>query len=961
MVVNTHPLNPALDREDEGAIASSVSQQWIRISHLLGLPSLHALQNDNAEAQLVGQRIADHIVRVRGNLGDRDGIRDLLLENYERERDMALAATVDPSIPHATTRHPNIALAEAWLKTIYSNLSESDIRGMIDQLPAAIRPVDGSRNWRASNINTAIPPAIELKEIFINLDSGHWRSGTRQQITQRIVGLTPAQADIIYDPPVPPIATITPEIADQIFASQYECVDMQVANREVILLHVPRRDERVVIDLPGLIRNDPNIAAMDEPALQTHFTIFPDIYSRFVTTIQADGSTTTPPAPARIVGPMFAQLQRNAAQALCAQTMSLDAALTQRAPMERLLASTTDNRELLLALATIQRDPSAANVLTMSNASYENVNRRRRVAEAVEMMRGWTPITLPAQLRAESTFQQIRNARGQLGIHINTLEAAEQYWATADAHYQAQKAAYDLDLNQWQSEKDEFDRQQSAWNQYNVAVASARSSAAALTPPAFAVPAPIRSRPVFTQRPAQFAPLTLLAPYAATVGSVEEARNRITEYRNLYDQMNAVLQEIQTREDAILEVYEALQQMNITNFPAVFPRLNALVTPGTPPTINGAALTANMSYAPLAKEIQNTIPDGLKSAADYEEDLKAEREKLKPMEGSDACWAVIRRGLENQGLRGEELDHTVQYMQSQVERRPESVRDLEQLMESALPYSGDPNDVAEQRYNEGKTFRHRFRRVNPYRHTLNRLFTEGNIGLTLNADPRQRQYPVSRLIHAYFRTKYLMSLPPENPLHLPESQEIVGFLRRLHMAILDRMQLSFRRSAAISNRAMRELRAAGMEIQESDVPKMSATERMEALQNYLVTGGGYYDQYKGTIEKIAERVNRPLREAKTRHDGRAARRKRDLARPFQFLGKAGATGGNWLIGNGAPYNPATWPGKTVRGTWNNKGSIALGAAAGIFIPPWPLGVLVGMAGGPIVKKIYQSQKGTPST
>jgi hypothetical protein len=313
--------------------------------------------------------------------------------------------------------------------------------------------------------------------------------------------------------------------------------------------------------------------------------------------------------------------------------------------------------------------------------------------------------------------------------------------------------------------------------------------------------------------------------------------------------------------------------------------------------------------------------------------------------GSEACWAIVQRGLENQGLRGKELQSTMQYMRAQVQRTPEAVRDRSALAESEFQYDGETEEYVSEEYNKGKSFRgvtNFFRGTNPYHEYQQQLFTPQNLGLGMNDNPYERRFRLPQLIDAYFRVKYLMSLPASNPLHLPESAQLVTFMRRLHQAIMDRSQESFNYASGMNNAELQQLRAAGMEVDAKTLPNMSMTDRMQTVHSFLHNGQPYFDKNKALIERIAGRAYRPIAKRKENHDIWMSR----LRSPWATTRTAvGYTSG---VVRSTTDRVIVRPAKAV---WKNKGSIGAGAAIGTLILPG-IGTIIGGAIGPWAKKTF---------
>jgi hypothetical protein len=129
--------------------------------------------------------------------------------------------------------------------------------------------------------------------------------------------------------------------------------------------------------------------------------------------------------------------------------------------------------------------------------------------------------------------------------------------------------------------------------------------------------------------------------------------------------------------------------------------------------VNTANIKSDINMTELVMEIRRVFleanPDkeiDLEDVSFYEQkdrELNASitelAKKKKETVLADHCWEVIRRGLENQGLRGQELENTLSYMRNETQRSPEATRDVETLAHLAFPYDGEDEHTAEHAWN----------------------------------------------------------------------------------------------------------------------------------------------------------------------------------------------------------------------------------------------------------------------
>jgi hypothetical protein len=851
--------NINFDREDNEAIGDATRRQWDAISHVLHLPALDSLA-DNAEQLQVTGRIVDLVNRTRGGAINTAQLTGQLNEQFTQERDSRA-----PSTPEGTTartmEQQQLAIAESWLQVIYRNVERKDITQLISDMPASIRPIDspaGSNEWISSGVTISTTPPV-VARITVDLQNPIWRSGSNQEIRARLDGKTLAQAGIVARPVVDISHTLNAADIDEIFKSSTNVVDPLLPLANANLTAVPLvggGNATVSVDLPRLFRDYPDTPGMDRAALQAHIAgLYPADINNILSGTGIDIATQV--TPASITGRIFASLGRSATQSLASSESTLTSAIDSRQPIDSLLESTADNRELLLALSVFQQDPTTREALK-GGTVQTLLNTARKLEGERDLKSALTTLQDPTtKSPTPNTTRDLTYLTGE----IDTIRTTTAPGTVKDLSGWAKKMKQDAEM--LQAERDNLEKVISAVGQ----VKSYREKG------------------------------------GITLGGT-------TAY---IDQFSG---------------------------PAVT-------------DIQVAVLTSGNSFdaSRFAREVTESFnhPDStgdknprLRDAAFYDAELQKTEDKIVEEKGkseaggSEAAWAIVRRGLENQGVRGEQLEKSIQYMKNQLDHTPESARDVEELTNSVYDYAGESENGRGWRgvlgkgvdwektpaaeWKEDKSHR-TLRTLGLWKHKpslreyKNRLFTQQNIGITLaQADTAMsRSVPMPRLIDAYFRVKYLSELPEGDPRRLPDdSQETVELLRKLHKAILERAQLSFHNSTAATEAEMEQL---GIQ---KDMTKL---ERLQAAQSFLLNEKEtYFAQNKATMDKVIDRAYRPIRMRLERHDKWKEAWKGNgpwynpVGWPVNGAKFAGGQAKALATGNGSVYNPVTYPARAVKGT-----------------------------------------------
>ena len=841
-MINT---NTNFDREDHEQIAESTRQTWSSLEYALGLnrlPKVEGLQNANeATDALVARSITNLLSRTRSSVG-----ADLLTQ-----LEAQLGAERQGSTPGSPVGVPRsleqdaLTTAEAYIRVINRVIERRDIENLISQLPASIRSTDGSTNWQRSMLIGG-----NAYDTTIDLQNPAWRSGSEEEIRQRLVGRTLAQAGITAEqitgappgaPALPSHHVLTPVDINNLFASKREVVDPNLPIQQVSFegpLPLPPTppllpvNRRVIFDVPGMLRDHPEWASLDRAGLIGAAGIEGYIRIIIVQT-GAEDPILTPAITTLSVEQAFQQNSRSPTSAFGAIEHSLTDAVAARQPIDNLLKGAADNRELLLAFGAMQRDPTTI-------AAIQNNKLQGLLATRTRLM---NEQNLRSAVDALRTLQRPTRLIGNAGT-AGTIQDDIATLAPAGAGTAA-TTAYNRRMEKLEQELENSTKTIAAVTE----ILGVINSVASLQGPLTTGAAP-------------------LAPYAAALagGTLED--------------------EIMT---GALDVGQMASVIETT--------FNGITAPD-----KGQILEATDYYSHELTQNSEDVRDAQKEGQ---------------QNGSEAAWAIVRRELENKGMRHDQLEKTLQYMRNQLDETPESARDVQELTNSVFPYEGDSEaggwfgrGEATKEWQGDKSYRSLktlgLHKVKPnLERYKNRLFNQACIGMTFAQaeSAMSRSVPLPRLIDAYFRTKYLMDLPDSDPRRLPsDSAEMVGFMRKVHTAILQRAQLSLQNSAS-------EESEAGLE-QMGIKPGMKKIERLQAAQSFLINGeSDYLSNRKATIEKLIDRAYRPIGKKIAGHERWKGR--------LKTTGKVLVTdrAKNVFLGNGSDANPLTWGAKGVKGVF----------------------------------------------
>lgn len=907
-----------LDREDHESLGASTTRQWELLGHLLHLPPIHTLANENQ--QVVASRIARFVSDVRGGVVDRALLRNELQEAYVNRFNAIQRVDADADPIRAATTSPNTVVAEAWLQTIYENFGEGELRNMIRDLPASILPTTGSRRWEGeANLGGADIP------IIIDLSHPAWRTGDQRAIVRRLTDRTPAQVGITttYADPLS-----EPE-AQSIFASRCRVVDPLLPVGQVQIENRPVRGESVVIDLAPMIRRNPRFARLNAAQMTAELRAHYPIFERYSRHINMRTGAELPAIPVGGIGPivdaLFDQQSRNRADPFGAREVTLTTAIQNRQPIERLITGTASNRELLLALSMIQRDPAAAAVLEQQQAATEEIRTRMTTNEnllhTASAIRDLSAAQLPPLNHTDLTVM----------IHNTTNVITNIAGGAAAAHGVVVDFATNAD-------------EQAAARRARIPLTLRRVN----TPP---VTHTVTGVTVTPERDNWEQFQRLIDQGQQTLISYEDAEHRIETIQRMLETMIASLQERGITPAQIAGAdYAYLRQV-------ICQAAYGVVIDEIGPNLNVAELSRQFIRALREANPANRV--GLRDITFYEQEQGRLSTQLNeamthtldegaPV-GSEACRRVVERGLSHEGLRDNELKDTVDYMFNAVQRNRESVQDLRMYADRDIP-DGDDDHHAIEHWEHGKTYRplrRIFRITHPHEEYIHNLANAANLGFDLNGGAEQFQnVRLSRLVDTYFRVDHLSKLPESDPYRLPRSEAIVTFLRNLYIAIGDRAQKSFNRATGMTNAELDEWRATGLGVKVEDLPTMSIQERLALVRSFLQNTNDYMSDgtNKNNLDRMVHRAYHNI-QVGIETNNRTARR---LSWPFRGIISAGAGLGRFLLST----TRAT--GRMVN---NNRGSMAGGAAlaalatgpiAPLLLVTIPAGAIAGLA----VKKFF---------
>jgi len=915
--------SPNLDREDPATLEQSTRRQWSLIGHLLHLPPVDTLANENQ--QMVAERIADFMADIRGGIADRANLRDQLHEAYqERLQNIGTVDAANEPVRAATTSL-NVSNAEAWLQTIYAHFSEEELRNIVRNLPASILPANRDRRW-LTHVNGV--------DYSIDLTHPIWKTGNRDTIARALEGRTLPQAGITVISGIPiPGYVLTPADVELFLGSTCEVVDPQLSLGQMQLDNQPARGERMIIDLAPMIRLDPRVARCNRDRMINLFeTLIPNRFSRYSRRVNMRTGAQLPRITAHadfenIVDALFEQNSRDPNHAFGTREVSLTTAIQNRGPIDRLVSGNATNRELLLALSMIQRDPSAVAVLEAQSNNTTEIRNRLTQNEALlrtaQTVKDLSTMQLPHLTEAEIATHRVAYE----GVVDNVLAGSTALNGDPISLYNGLTPA-----------------EQAIAGRAGIPATIIRINVPAVPGMGGAPGVPERNNWDQIQKMADKA--------QNAITKLDESIEKIDKMEAMFQTMIAEL-EARGVPFATLEqpAYRELRRY-LLDPPLPVPPLVAPAT-GYSAVIDRDRITPRTNTVELSRQFVAALRDGnpanrliIRDLSHYEklqETITAElaaaeaNTSSSSLTGSEACRAVVERGLSHEGLRGEELKDTAQYMFNSIQRTRESEADLQMYADRQFA-DGENDHHAEHHWEHGKSFRtfsslglrerHFF---HDYAHNLQHDVHRFGFDIaTPNAVHNFGNHLLPHLIDVYFRTKAMTELDPHDPHHLPSSETVVRFQRQLYMHIVDRAQRSFNRATGMTNEELNAFRAKGMNIDVAQLPAMTIQERMGYIREFMNDTNAYMNvpNNKKNFDRMVQDAYHPIQEIIDRHNRR---------NPMRYIRGMW----NWT---GRPLLNAAGIG--ADSAWKNKKGIAVAALIGTAAVPIPfVGTALGAAYG----------------
>ncbi|MBI5793566.1 hypothetical protein HZA87_00555 [Candidatus Uhrbacteria bacterium] len=886
----TNPTNPtgpdvdvdqSLSQDDPEVRARSTEQLW----RLMGV-RMTGFEMDELTTiprVQVAERIATYIGQARGRMSGPDiaAITTGVNQQYDRELANSAAESQRQTLAPATTT-PGRQQADVWLRTIFKYMEASDIRSVIQAtVPHAIRVTDINNpdTW-TSVTPVAIPPGgTNMYGISVNLSLDVWRRGDVATIRRQLLTQPAATMGVTITPvpPAPAPATIlTDDFVDGVLNSRDQVVEMF---RPQDIHNFPLTawaGVEVSIDMRRMIQRRPQIASMDREAFITYLlspnvTDFQDCF-RFRDAAPPNPPMANPgPGSVRlIVEDVFA----TPGMSIAPNLVSLTEALNNRAPVQRILNSSADNRSMMLALETIRNHPGAEAALGSGAAELASA---QQAVQTIDNLLALDTSVRGIESGAAPEFTHAEAVDG-VGIMDTIIDNADVGKTQPDGTTVAIDAtltpaqvaiAQAVGIRRWSIVRENHAGGGGAWRDNSNEFDNVRTAA-----------------------------LTARANF-------ETARRRVEEIERSLQRM---ITAFETHATPILPV-----QLG------AYPALLALIQSPTPPPPFGVqrnAITRTMNYPTVCSQFRSALLivgsvsmanlDGRKKEAD-ERFLRATTAQSTVVT-SDDCWNVVRRGMEMEGRHSpQEIDDIIRYMKRRGAHTPKTERDLATYDErDKIPeYELQTDAQGTKTYNKDKTYGRPSNAVkgaliggatatagvvgssllygagatallaSPFGaglvvsgalaygayHALNHsydawadykrgLFRSGYIGMTLEAGTNAAgQFSIEQLTDAYYKTKYLLgegeNVPDE--LRIPPCAEVDNFLRSIRRAILEKSQETDSLTTAEKQRL-------------GITDNMNASERIAAARASLIQGQKpYFEANKGTITKMAEKAFEPVK------------------------------------------------------------------------------------------------------
>jgi|GEM_PF-6088911 len=948
----TNIPNPIpFDRDDPEARRQSVEFQWNAMRQLYqGLPNFHALTvMDNAQQIAVAQEIADNVLRIRnltGNTLEQIRLQTALIQKFT---DKAASSIHSEAVGQIDVSRLRVGHAEAWLQSIYEIIENQDVREMLTRTPIAIGSV-------------ANRPDIWLPNIWLpmHLQVAVHRGGSQA-----------------------------------------------ATNVLIRRIHLSngfwQKGDEITIrrNLTGLTFAQAGIVTA------TGSQSAPTIDNEVITNAHLDAIFGS---RAQINDPMRSAIHSPRSHPTV--TTTLTNAISRRAQVESLITGNSNSREMMMALAALQRDPGALQAIRSTNVDAAQIQTDLQTAQE--------------RLRAANVVKNLRE--GSISeFDLATIDAGitEAWHVIVTANGAAgQPDGIDIDLFNPLTLNATV---RSLFGKNKIRPQLRRSIIAAVPPnttAGFVGTPEVNNINVFQDQ----------GTYAqAAIDALERAR----------EQNNVVTQNLQ-RMISVLRA-QGINPARITH--DRYPQLYRYITDalafsasplpgdplppvGIPPVVPGdyevqsnQIRTPEMNLNEIVREYQAALINEnptqrlpLLDSSVYEKQIDELSVKLSGalssapnvgLQGSNACWAIIRRGIANElRLRDDspEVDNIINVTRTMSDRTDQTRRMIDQVVNRNHPtFRGKEDNAAADEWSKdnsrklvdpdvlrdamsggatvgaftgtaiggfltgaigvgaglttgiiggvaagtylGYKLARSLQVQNVWHQYRDRLFVADHIGLPLNAEPMQKQYSFNQIVEAYFKIRYLKDHAHHESLKIPKSREVEAFERKLYEAIVARAQEGYYNQALLSEENIRQLQEGG---DASRTRQPDSLQRITDAEKIFDIEKKYFEVEGTNIEEMAHDAYHPIQERVDRSEFWLNKSLRDGQGSWYnmlALPMRGVRGLKWV-----KDKPLTYAGKQMKENWPGMavgaGAVWLGAAAAPGILP---GAVLGIAGQKIIR------------
>ena len=957
--------------EDPSAQLHATREAYDALAQALGLPPVRELANQPVQAG-VRARLLTELQRIRGRI-DAD-----LPEQFHQSVERNKSSLADEVVMLAGTEADGIRYADGLLRTLNEYVDPAEIRKMAANI-ADIRLDSGTRLWEGN---------VGGSNLEINIDSWMWSRGPAEieNYLKTHTNVTFAQAGIrVLTRPLNAATPVSTHLKD-ILALSNDIVAPTVPRGAIDVQHVGT-GYRSTVDLGLMLRSTPTpptptFAQMTDGDLITYFSNAAHAleFMRFFRTVDASGSPVA--YAAAIVAPainsLYSTVGRTPGGRLSIESSSLKDALDHRASVNQLFDGAADGREVLLALGIASKNPNALSAIHMHasknveeiNKKIEKNNELQNAAETIKLLKDLdkpefeeTEIVAKTDLLKKYNQNVISGFRFELGAlapitapnrrSVNFLIGTP--WGGADLSGNAGDLTT-LGLP------------------HGMSVVVARDSA----------------KEVKSDNEDQFKDVVKQSSEL-----MEKYKHARINRQKIADKAMSQIARILTKKKiASLTAYPKLDQyFSGTLIGGVM--VYRVKADEIKEDLNNDIDQLEEEYGQVLGEKINTVDQYKQQAGTLQTELQEEKKKAKGeklVTGSEACWAVIRAGLLEQLRDTQAVENTVAYLQTRLKLTPAVQKDIAALSEGwrrdrDLGKAERSHRKAEKEWKKaGRTYHailkggKSFDTWGNYRSSLNRLMEE-EFHLDFDTNLRNgsvQSLDIEDLRRAFFFVKYLYKVAPkEDKRRLPPSPEILDYLTNLREAIIRRTLEERNLATGSSDRNLRALE--DMKIDPTKTPPMTDREVVRLVRSSLNDDKAFYETegHKEWIEAMADEAYKPIQEKIESHERWKQRWKGEgsifnvVSIPAKLLGLTKAVGlaklgsseasmfnlgwngsrlnpltwpakltytiPNWIVGNGAWYNPVALSGKVVRGTTrftynavkNNVGEGVIAGALGL--------------------------------